>query len=99
MFNRDHFKDTAGYQVFKWNDLRRTFVTWFPNPIPAPSKILPTMSMARFWARPLQIAPSKKNAEAACMVFFLPNLLHDFDAKKQQTVAERYSEDVKSCKY
>jgi len=47
------------------------------------------ISIARSRAAPLRMTPSKKKREAACIVRFLPNMVHDLEAKKLETSAAR----------
>ncbi|KAH9615097.1 hypothetical protein KSS87_020498 [Heliosperma pusillum] len=71
----------------------------FPNPIPTPIKTLPMISIHRCSATMHIIQPAMKHSEDTIMVSFLPLAEHSFDAKKLETSADRYKDDVKSCKY
>lgn len=73
-----------------------TIRTSFPKPTPTPNKILPKMSTIRLFAIALETAPAMKTSEAIIMVIFLPNLVQAFEAKKLETRADKYKDEVKS---
>nr|ACR36332.1 unknown [Zea mays] len=76
---------------------RNRGTAWLAKPTPQPSKILPTMSMARFWAAPLKITPTMKKTPATSMVRRRPRRRVVYEAKKVAVSPARYSDDVNSC--